>query len=98
MQKIHHLSFPRSGRHLMVRCLKQIYKDPLHYCEFYTHWRRTPCSDPATNLQKKHDFKLRISKSADQRYVVQYRHPVEAISSWFNLVLKEPIQLERLSV
>ena len=98
MQKIQNISFPRSGHHLLVRCLTQIYKDQLNYCEFYTHCRRTPCSDPATNLQKNHDFKLRISKSADLRYVIQYRHPVEAISSWFDLVLKEPSKLERLTV
>ena len=58
MQKIQNISLPRSGHHLLVRCLTQIYKDQLNYCEFYTHCRKTPCRDPATNLQKKPRFQI----------------------------------------
>ena len=98
MQPIQNISFPRSGHALLVRCLKQIYKDQINYCEFYTHCRKTPCSNPATNLQKNHDFDLRLQNSADLRYLIQYRHPIEAISSWFDLALKEPNVWERMTV
>ena len=83
---------------MLVRCLQQMYTDELHYCDYYNHCRKIPCRDPQTNLQKNHDFRLRFVCPESQLCIIQYRHPVEAISSWFELVLREPSWLERLTV
>lgn len=56
------------------------------YCEYYNHCRTRPCSNPRVNFQKNHDFGLRLP--IDQEYyVIQYRHPLESITSWYRFSL-----------
>ncbi len=98
MRSIQNISFPRSGHHLLVRCLTQIFGERLGYCEYYTHCRTTPCPEPANNLQKNHDFHLRLQWSPQYSYLVQYRHPIEAIDSWFTYRLNHPNRWERWTI
>jgi len=57
----------------------------LVYCEYYTHCRKSPCSDPKTTFQKNHDFDLKLPNKNGQYYIVQYRNPKDAIASNFKL-------------
>ena len=97
-EKIQCISFPRSGHHLLVRCLTQMYGEQFQYCDFYNHCRKTPCRDEKTNFQKNHDFKLRLSLPDSQRRLIQYRHPIESIISWFELDLQQPNVWQRLTL
>jgi hypothetical protein len=60
----------------------------VRYCDYYRHCRRSPCVDARTNLQKCHDFDLRLPRVPGWIYVVQYRHPLEAIVSWYEAELR----------
>jgi len=62
-----------------------------NYCEFYGHCNRVPCTDPRTNFQKNHDLELNLAKDKSNRYIIQYRHPVEAVVSFYkaNILRKE---------
>jgi len=66
------------------------------YCEWYTTCRQFPCKDPATTFQKSHDFDLQLPILENQKYIVQWRHPVHALMSYFFLwstsVQQEPSQ------
>lgn len=82
------VSFPRSGHHLLERCLRGIFPGQVAYCDYYRHCRTSPCIDGRTNLQKCHDFNLRLTRAPGWIYVVQYRHPLEAIVSWYEAELR----------
>ena len=38
---------------------------------------------PGINYQKNHDFDLQILNTTMYRYVIQYRHPLASIASWY---------------
>jgi len=63
---------------------------PFAYCECGVggHCRQIPCCDPKTTFQKYHDMKLDLKINPSHSYIVQYRHPVHAIASWFMFSLK----------
>ena len=88
MRSVVSVSFPRSGHHLLERCLRGVFPGEVHYCDFYRHCRRSPCIDARTNLQKTHDFNLRLTRAPGYLYVVQFRHPLEAIVSWYEAELR----------
>lgn len=90
MDYVVHVSFPRSGHHALVRCMMDLLPDELNYCDYYRHCRQVPCSDPATNYQKTHDFDLDLPVDDGLKYVVQIRNPLEAISSWYEYKFKDP--------
>jgi hypothetical protein len=73
---------------LLERCLRGLFPGEVHYCDYYRHCRRSPCVDPRTNLQKCHDFDLRLARAPGWIYLVQYRHPLEAITSWYEAELR----------
>lgn len=81
---------PRSGHHALVRCLLDLLPDELSYCDFYRHCRQVPCTDPATNYHKTHDFDLRLPIRDDLKYIVQIRNPLEAIPSWYKYKFNHP--------
>ena len=83
MNYVQNISFPRSGHHLLVNCLRAICPDTIHYCEYYTHCHRVPCVEPKTNYQKNHDLALTLQPSDNDYYLVQYRTPLESIVSWY---------------
>ena len=93
-------TFPRSGHNLLVEALLRYYgstgfnsedhcgiirSGPLVYCEHYTHCGRIPCTDSRTNIQKTHDFNLKVIVPVGADVVVQYRTPVESIVSHYRL-------------
>jgi len=80
-------TFPRSGHDLLFQCLQRYFMDDFHYCEFYHHCGKVPCADHSTNFQKNHDFDLTLFNNPAYNYVIQYRHPIESIISWYNLKL-----------
>jgi hypothetical protein len=92
---ITNVTFPRSGHHLLEKLLRNYWEDDFRYCEYYTHCRRTPCRDRDTNWQKNHEFDLKLARTPDRFYVVQYRHPFEAISSWYQWELNSGFLAEK---
>lgn len=75
-------SIPRSGHHLLVRLLKELYGGDFGYCEFYTPvdcCRQVPCARTEgfrLYLQKNHDLDLKLSTDVSGvLYVVQHREP-----------------------
>jgi hypothetical protein len=73
-RKIPCVSFPRSGHHLLGRCLKQYFGRDFHYCP--NVFRKAHFKDPKTNYQKNHDFDLSLPNTRAWYYVIQYRHPL----------------------
>lgn len=64
-----------------------------HYCEYYSHCKSVPCSDPRTNYSKNHDFGRHLPPETFPRLIVQIRHPLASIISYFqfkNLILPNP--------
>ena len=92
MYRVQGVSFPRSGHHLLVKCVKQYFGKRLGYCGNVFRGQDFP-SDGIT-LQKNHDFDLTLPISSDARYLIQYRHPLEAIASWYRWEVKHGIAAE----
>lgn len=88
MHRVVSVSFPRSGHHLLERCLRGLFPGEVQYCDYYRHCRHSPCLEARTNLQKCHDFDLRLERAPGWMYVIQYRHPLEAIVSWYEAELR----------
>lgn len=98
------VTFPRSGHNALVDTLSNFFPLTANFCNFHMctgNSNGAPvCSKNGlpvgTNgfcpsghgFQRTHDFDLRILVDPSRRYVVQYRHPLEAICSWFDLELK----------
>jgi hypothetical protein len=82
------VSFPRSGHHLLVSFLHRYFGCRFVYCEYYLHCRQLPCVNPANNLQKNHDFGLKLPTDGAGDYLLQYRHPLYAVTSNYFLHLR----------
>ncbi len=93
-ESVINVSFPRSGHHLLVDCIRDVVGPELRYCESYGHCRRVPCPSPSTNWQKTHDFGLAVPIDGTHRYIVQYRHPIDSIASWYRWELERGIRAE----
>jgi hypothetical protein len=93
------VSFPRSGHHALMRCLQHYFGADMNYCIYYTCCQQIPCPHARArfNFQKNHDFVERLPLTPDpkQRYLVQYRNPVDSLIS--NCYLYEKGTLERES-
>jgi len=81
------VTFPRSGHTLLMDCLQEYFGEEMRYCENYHHCNTVPCLDPATNVQKTHDFDLGV-KQEGQLIIVQTRAKPDALQSWFELRCK----------
>jgi hypothetical protein len=77
-------SFPRSGSQFLVDGLRAAMGDRLKWCEGYEE----PFLPDHHNMLKTHDFSLTDSPHADWGVIVQLRHPLDAIPSWFEVQLK----------
>jgi hypothetical protein len=82
------ISFPRSGHHMLVDVLKAYFGSAFHYCGFYSLCDRRPCPEPSTNLQKNHDHRLDVPRDECRDYLIQYRHPLPAVASHYELRLR----------
>ena len=60
----------------------------MQYCTYYRHCNSVPCTDNACNLQKNHDFDLTLELPATNKLLVQVRHPLESIISFYYWRLK----------
>ena len=65
------------------------FNNEINFCEFYTGCNQTPCINPNTNYQKHHDLELDMKIDPKENYLIQYRHPLESITSLYNHGLKE---------
>lgn len=59
----------------------------IYYCEFYAHCLTSFCTDPKTNFQKNHDADDLSLKNPDYYYIIQFRNPMHAITSFYNFEL-----------
>lgn len=85
------INYPEiKGDETRLKCRDVIKAGELNYCEFYHHCKAMPCPNFGTNIQKSHDFNLDLTIDNNYRYLILYRQPVEAISSWYELLLREP--------
>jgi hypothetical protein len=76
------------GNQTRLYCKNTIAAGKLHYCEYYNHCQSTPCSDSKTNLQKNHDFGLNEGIDNNYRYIILYRHPLDAVVSWYRFFVE----------
>lgn len=81
------VSYPRSGHHGLVDVLRAYFADAFVYCESYdTPEKKLGLPGGAlTNFQKNHDFELSTPVLPDRQYLIQIRHPLQAIESWDEL-------------
>lgn len=92
MHKVQGISLPRSGHHLLVSCLKNYFEDELGYCS--NLFRMDQFSEPETTFQKNHDFHLDLPIDPNLRYLIQYRHPLESLVSWYKWEVDHGIRAE----
>jgi hypothetical protein len=98
MKHILSVSMPRSGHDLLKRQLNAYYGEFFHYCEYYQPkncCKQIPCTQIDRNLderhifmQKNHDFKLKTPIFKNYRYIIQYRHPVPRVISYFEDIVR----------
>lgn len=93
MQKIQGVSFPRSGHHLLTHCLTQYFANEFGYCSDV--FRDQQFQNPQITYQKNHDFDLNLPITPGMKYLVQYRHPLESLVSWYRWEVNNGIQAER---
>ncbi len=68
-----------------------------HYCEYYYSCRSIPCPDANNKFQKSHDFQLDLPVLAEESYLVQTRHPMGLLISWYELRLKKGRELDTVA-
>jgi len=91
LKKIQNVSFPRSGHALLRRCLQLYFGEKFVFCEFYSGCKTTPCINPQTNYQKNHDFDLKLVNDPTLNYIIQYRHPMESLVSYYTQCLDDAV-------
>lgn len=92
MHRVQGISLPRSGHHLLVHCLKDYFGDDLGYCS--NLFRSDSFSNSEITFQKNHDFNLDLPVEPTLKYLVQYRHPLESLVSWYRWEVRNGIQAE----
>jgi hypothetical protein len=89
------VSFPRSGHRFLREILSRYFGDDLVFFESYTQSPSDKCFQGRSriNYVKTHDFQLQGSAvlnnffPIDRRYLIQLRHPLNAIASYYELSL-----------
>lgn len=80
MRSVIAVTHPRSGYHLVARCLKRLFRD----IGVNATWKRqdNECYvDDEQVLFLSHDFELNREVDEAQAYLVMYRHPIMSIAS-----------------
>lgn len=106
LRRISCATVPRSGHHMLQQLLKQYYGERHHYCQFYDGPLKRPdccgnypCTNMDVNYQKNHDLALKSPQPDNAWYIVQYRHPLKAAVSGYELGMEhEPAMKARDSV
>lgn len=97
-KRILHVSFPRSGNGFLRMLLVKILKDELVHFDPYMKKLKGSDVGDSTNIReanfiKTHDFHLRGTRElkmqfpGDRKYLVQIRHPLPAIVSFYEFSL-----------
>lgn len=97
------VSIPRSGHHMMVKCLEAIFGDKLAYCK-YLHeencCKQEICARPHEGkvfFRKSHDYDFALSGSISKPrviYLIQHRKPRGQILSAVELLHKKSARRE----
>jgi hypothetical protein len=77
------MSFMRSGHHMVAEFLQDYFGPAFIYCDIDAHCMTQPCVNPYVTFQKCHDPDGDIEPRDDVDYLIQYRHPLPSICSWF---------------
>lgn len=78
------VSFPRSGHHALYAVLSEYFGDSLKYHDKYLVPPANQIALADSNYCKDHDLELTVPVDPSLRYVIQTRHPREAIQSWLD--------------
>jgi len=54
------------------------------YCAFYKCCQSVPCAKGTTNCQKNHDLDLDLEYNPEWKYIIQYRAPLQFLTSFYN--------------
>lgn len=83
-------TFPRSGNTFLMLVLRDYFgADRFRFADIHRHQGRGFDNDPKCVFQKTHDFDLTTPAKAKYQYLVQIRHPIDALSSWQSLKERE---------
>jgi len=78
------VSYPRSGHHLLCRCLLRYWNGHVDLSEKKYKDIKQPLNfEIFPNLLKNHDFNLKLKIEENKKYLIQYRKPIESIVSWY---------------
>lgn len=80
------VSFPRSGQHLVVRGLMWVMPDLVVYSEGYQVAHNIE-NNGAVNIQKSHDFDLKLEVKPEYQYLVLTRDFIPALKSWWRMAV-----------
>lgn len=80
------VSFPRSGQHLVVRGLMWVMPDLVVYSEGYQVLHNIE-NNGAVNIQKSHDFDLKLEVKSEYQYLVLTRDFIPALKSWWRMAV-----------
>lgn len=80
------VSFPRSGQHLVVRGLMWVMPDLVVYSEGYQVLHNIE-NNGAVNIQKSHDFDLKLEVKPEYQYLVLTRDFIPALKSWWRMAV-----------
>jgi hypothetical protein len=96
MNKVICASYPRTGHQLLVDMLSAYFGRRWKYCDHYNHCYQVPCTEPGVMYHKNHDLFLDgqpvgelLRNIPGYYYIVQFRHPVPCIISYWLLSKKE---------
>lgn len=81
------VSIPRSGHHMLMNLLRDVFGETFTYCVFYAGspcCQTIPCTRPVS-IQKSHDFELDQPIDNKLLYIVEYRNFVSSTISDYKM-------------